>query len=177
MKRIKNLAIKIICVGVVLVIMTLGLFAGCGNQLLYNAVLYSNAKEWMNEEFLKKNLTRGSQYVNEEGEIVSADGESYLETKTFIIQSNEDFNEIFTEFPPEIDFEKDMILIYIFTTTTGIQPYDIKNVNLDGSIVKIECKLKRYSGIAKDSLSAPGQRCLVIKMDKLDITSVEFIRK
>ena len=51
---------KIVVLGVIAV-MVLSL-AGCENGNKYNAVMYSDAKEWMNENFLIENLTRDAVY-------------------------------------------------------------------------------------------------------------------
>jgi len=165
---------KILILGVA-IIMALGLFA-CGDKIPYNAVMYSNANDWMSEEFLKEKITRGSHYRNEEGEMVSADGESYPKTNTFIFLTSEEFEKAFDEFPHEIDFEKEMLILHMFTAMTGSQPYNIASLSLDGTIIMVEYKLQRYSGNG-DVATAPGQRCLLVKMDKLEITLAEFTKK
>ena len=124
------MAKKILVLGVA-IIMSLGLFAGCENKIPYNAVLYSNANGWMNEAFLKENITRGCVYRNEEGEVVSVTGEAYPKTNTFIIQTKEEFEKVFAEFPPKIDFEKEMLILHMFTAMTGNQPYNIIGIKVN----------------------------------------------
>jgi len=159
-----------------LTIMALSLVA-CENKIPYNAVLYSNIKEWMNEEFLKENLTRGCYYFNDEGEVVTiANSKSYPIAVTKIVKNTADFDEIFSEFQPDVDFAKEMLLVYVFTAPTGIQPYRIANIALDDVVIKIQYKLEK-SPANSGTASVPLQRVLVVKMDNLSIEAAEFTKE
>lgn len=160
---------KIIAMGVLLIVSLL-LFTGCGSNK-YNAVILTTGFSFK-EEFLKDNLTRGSHYLNENGEIVSAEGESYPRHRVFIIKSHEDANLIFESFSDSIDFEKEMLIIYIFTTINP-DPCKINKVFIDEDVLKINYKFQR-SKIGSDNTSSPTQRCLLVKIDKHEVASVEF---
>ena len=159
---------KIINIGVALVIAVS--ICGCGNNSAakYNAVMYSDTIRWFNEDFLKENMTFGASF---NGEYFG--DKSLPKSRTFVIKEQSEFNGIFTEFPPEVNFEKEMLLIYIFTID-AVLSYNIMSVKLDGSVIKLEYKLKDQG----DKLTgfAPGPWCLIVKMDKLEITGAEFTR-
>ena len=156
---------KILC----LVIIAFSLVA-CRNKIQFNAELYDDAGKWMNEEFLKENLTYGAFF-----EDVFLDDNSYPRNITHLIKNKEDFNAIFAEFPSEIDFTKSLVCIFIFTSVDK-RPYEINKIFVDNQVLKIEVKSinpKRFVGDAVPS----WQRCLVVVLDKFEITSVEFTNK
>ncbi|MDR1094606.1 MAG: hypothetical protein LBL66_10725 [Clostridiales bacterium] len=160
---------KIVGLGVLL--MMIFSLVGCGNK--YNAVMYDNAKEWMSEEFLRENLTRGAFY-----EDVFLDDNSYPKNITHIIKSKEEFDAIFAEFPSEVDFESSIVFIYIFTCNSMGSSYKIsknrlgKNKDLKIYFKRIKPKkLGAYGG----GMTSPGQRCFVVTMNKLDVITVEFV--
>lgn len=163
---------KIFYVGVILV-MCLGLFTGCnGNK--YNAVIYDNANEMLHKDFLKSNLTLGSRYFDED-KLVVADDESYPKFRTFVVRTQEDFDSKFVEFPSDVDFEKSMICIYIFTTIYPSRSWEINNIRFKDETLKIEFKMKKPTYGQKDA-SQPQQKCLVVKMDKIDVAVMEFVQ-
>jgi len=94
-----------------------------------------------------------------------------------LIQNKEDFDKAFREFPTELDFEKEMLCIYIFTCNYMGLPYEIIKMSLDDRLLKIEVDFISPKKGAIGSATIPKQRCLVVKMDKLDITTAEFIQK
>lgn len=159
---------KVLMLGVVVIVMFS--LVACGNK--YNAIMYSDTKDWINEEFLKENLIRGSHYL-EDGEIMVAD-ESYPEFLTFIINTQEDFDSKFMKFPPTINFEKEMLLVYIFTTTNP-NIYKISEISLDDKILNINFKAEKSKGMS-DNLTSPIQKCLIVKADKMEITTANFTK-
>lgn len=154
--------------------LVLGLFACGGNK--YNAVLYNNAKEWMKADFLKANMTYGAYYKNENYDENDENSLEYLQDKTsplsrtVIIDDKQIFDEIFDEFPTEIDFNSQTVCLYFFTAYNP-RPYILKGVNLDIDTLKINLrqkKSKRLDGIA------PTQKCVAVKVDKTNIKTVTF---
>lgn len=141
----------------------------CDNKNMYNASIYDDSGKWMNEKFLEDNLTRGVYYNGR-----YLDDDSYPNNINHLITNEEEFEEVFTEFPLEIDFTKSMICIYVFTSNDK-RTYEISNISLDNQILKIEVKsIKPRPGKIGDGVPS-WQRCLVVKINKLDISSVEFV--
>lgn len=161
--------IKKVLMLVVTVIMIFSLGA-CDNK--YNAIMYSDTRTWINEDFLLEKLTRGSHYLDD-GEIMVAD-ESYPEFFTFIIMNQEEFDSKFTKFPPTINFEKEMLLVYIFTTTNS-NTYKIIKISLNDQILNIYFKAEKSKG-ASDNLTSPIQKCLILKVNKMEITAANFTK-
>ena len=161
---------KILILGV-LIVMAFSLAACGGNK--YNAVMYDDAGKWMHEEFLTENLTRGAFY-----EDVLLDDNSYPKSIPHLIKNKEEFDSVFAEFPSEIDFKQSMICIYIFTCNYMGRPYEIRKIGKDNQILKIDVNFVRIKGCAaRGYATKPARRCLVVKMDKQDITAVEFTEK
>ncbi|MCI8988202.1 MAG: hypothetical protein HFK05_00430 [Clostridia bacterium] len=50
----------------------------------------------------------------------------------------------------------------------------MKNISLDGQTLNVKIKLENKD--VKDA-TMPYQRCLMVKLDKVEIMSVEFIEK
>ncbi len=169
---------KIICLGVLLV-MCLGLFFGCGGNK-YNAIVISDGYT-LKPNFLKENRTLNAYYLNENWtEETDEWNKRYLVDKTspeyrvFIIRNQAELDAIFDSFLP-VDFENEMVLLYCYTDIYT-RPQIIDKVNLNGKVLEIEFSLKKPKLGVKDAC-APYCSQLVIKMDKLEINSVDFIKK
>jgi hypothetical protein len=156
---------RIVGLGVLFImIFSLG---GCGNK--YEAVLYDDAGEWLNMEFRSANLTYGTVYFEGE-ELDSEESLSYPESRIHIIKTQEEFEDIFLEFSSEINFEKEMLLIYVFTDTFS-NKYKIKNTTFNDGVLKIACGIRFIPTWGNSR--APAQRFFAIKMKTLDITTAE----
>ncbi len=161
---------KTFMAGIILIMVFL--LVACGNK--YNATIYSDTKALFNEDFLKENLTRSSHYFNDKGEITASADQSYPKFLTFIVTTQEEYDSKFIEFPPMVDFEKEMLLIYIFT---AIKPnaYEIKKISLNNETLKIDFIAKRSGGFKfRNDTTIPMQKWLIIKIKKMEIMSVEF---
>jgi hypothetical protein len=86
-------------------------FSGCGGNK-YDAVLFDNASEWMHGEFLANNMTQGAEPYHEESPI---DSEALPEYRTHLVTDCAGFDGIFSEFPPTVDFQSEILVIYITT--------------------------------------------------------------
>lgn len=156
----------------VMAIIGLILLAGCSN---YNAVLYDNAGGWMNDEFLINNIVSGSRPTIVDGDDTPIlDTEDFPPFRTHIINDINVFNEVFKEFPVEVNFEKEMLLIYIVTNFYMGNSYKISSIKLDGDNIAIEIKRQGTVKVVH-AASAPKTRCFVVKMDKKDINTATFI--
>ena len=158
---------KILTLGVVIII-TFGLVA-CGGER-YNAVLYDNASVWIHEEFLKDNLTKGAKPFWHDAIV---DDEILPENTTHIVIGIDDFNIILKEFPPKVDFEKEMLIVYVCTNIYMGSNYNIDNIDIKDGTLSIKVKRQSMNRVAHIA-SAPKQRCFIVKMNKNDINTVNF---
>ena len=154
---------------VLLLIMTMSFFTGCFVNK-YNAVLYDDksgtVKEWIDEQFLVKNRVNGY-YKDENGELIKiSDRNGPL---IHIITEKEYYDEILTKCPLEIDFNTQMVVIYIFSAINN-RNYYLKSIECEGGTLHVE--MREYNSIKYDT-SAPSQRCFLIVMDKVEIVNVE----
>jgi hypothetical protein len=154
-------------------------FTGCetteGEKMLpYNAMIGVGGPLVYKEDFLKVNRTYGTIYWNGIDDPGYAQSYEYDETspqfRTFIITEQARVDEIFSVCP-DIDFEKDMVLMYAYTSVYGNRYHIIKSITLDNKNLKIEFKISENES---NDASMPQTRFLVTKMNKLDIDTVEF---
>lgn len=152
---------KLITIGLA-AFMTACMLAGCSN-IKYNAKLFDNAVEWVNEDFADNNL-------------VDMEGATNPFDRTFIIMDQEEYNRIFVKNIDEfaIDFDSQMVVVYTFST---IYHRDNRLVDLDveKSVLKITYKMQEKSGVG--DASQPYQRWFVVILDKLNVNSVVFEEK
>ncbi|MCL2798464.1 MAG: hypothetical protein FWD58_10545 [Firmicutes bacterium] len=142
------IALVIVALAVVLAFVFAYAFGACGWK--YNAKLYDYEQIWVSEEFLENNTT--PQIINDQRR----------------------YGEVFKDFSIKIDFEKEMLLVNIVTTIYFDRDYNISRIQKKGTSLKISYRME--SKMACDA-SMPGKRCLVVKMKKLEIISVEFIEQ
>ena len=81
-------------------------------------------------------------------------------------------DDIFSVFPT-IDFEKKMIVVYIYATANSNYQEKLVNIALDNKNLKITYKCVKGKHGDKN-VHMPQRVFLIIKMDKLDIETVEF---
>lgn len=135
---------------------------------IYNAVLYDNAVDIIDETFARNNLIGGVYYED----IPDADT-LFPSSRYFIVKDETGFNEIFKADSLNVNFEIQMVIVF----TDSIEyrhPAEIRNMSLNGKSLEVTygVKLIRNAG----SACQPYQRWFVIKMDNLDISSAEFLR-
>lgn len=163
MKKIKKLltiglaVLLMLCVSISLV--------GC-KKIDHNAVIITDGIRYQ-EEWLKENHVYGA--YDENGE------ENYDEntpkSRTHLIKTQTELDEVFLEFP-EINFEKEMIIVYCYRTVYG-RKQALEKVVLNGIILNVEFNVVKGKMGHADA-SAPSRRMLVLKLDKLDITEVNI---
>lgn len=164
-------------------LMCLCAFAGCTvvpdeSVAKYNAVLYDDAEEWIDEEFLKENKVK-TNYTNENYVEGASDGvakyiysETSPKTREILINDLEEFERICITNELTVDFDKEMLVLYIFSRCYS-RPYFLKNITVNEQKLIITINIKE--SILND-MSMPTASCILVKMDKIDITDVEFIR-
>lgn len=146
---------------------------GCNNK--YNAVLYNHAEKWISEDFLDNNRVKAyyknENYTEEDDDEYIYDEESPT-SRTFIITEQDRFSEIFSKYDKSIDLDSEVVVLYIFSDMSS-SDYKIKKIYYENQELTIQIKLEYIN--TKDSVM-PYQRCIMIKMEKLEIESINFIK-
>lgn len=146
------------------------LFSGCGGKIPYNAVLYDTAIDWCTEEYATENETYNfTQHAPN----------TLPKNITHIITDNEEFERAFASFPVAVDFGREMLVVHFLTDARyyigGVRVYanSIKKLSVANGAVNIEISsksLKIKTNPPAIDFAPPIQTCLVIKMDKIDVT-------
>ena len=160
-------------------------FTGCETTkseeiMPYHARIGLGGDIMFKEEFLKANRLYGEIYKNDNWDPEDASSKEYLadETsqifRTYIITDKAQLDEIFSVYP-DIDFKKEMVVMYAYSSIYNNIHYQDKliSITLANKHLKIEFKIvggKPGYGIAH----MPQRTFLPIKMDKLDIETIEF---
>lgn len=155
------------------------LITGCSSEK-YNARMYSNVNDWILPSFLEDNMVKGAYYENQNYSEKDEYNERYYcdetspESRIIMIKNQEESDDIFIKDKIEVDFNKEYIYLYIFADIYPNNEYDIDSISIENRDMTVFFKLK--SNNKKDS-TIPYQRCLIIIMEKTDISTVEFINK
>lgn len=154
------------------------LLTGCSNNNnKYNAVLYSNTTEWIDETFLNDNRVK-AYYLNEnyiDGQSDPNDKYIYDTTlpssRVFTVGDEAEYNRIFSNSPLDIDFEHEMVILYIFSDVYPAREYRLKKIEVNGEVLTVKTELEQKN---VDDAAMPYQRCIVVKMNKVEINEVKF---
>ena len=147
------------------------------NSVAYNAVVVDSGIEF-NSDFLKNSITYGAWCDKEDYDPEVDEDGGYFDTqspktRTYIVKEQSEADEIFAV-SPEFDFENETVLVYCWTEIYLGRPVVLKSVQMKGnSALKVEFTLKKPTEPVGDA-SVPTRRILVVKIDKLDISSAEF---
>ena len=165
----------------ILILSTVFSLVGCSDcdedvfENTYNATLYSMANDWIDEGFLYENRVK-AYYLNEnyiEGESDPNESIIYDESspsfRTFIIKDQKTFDGIFIENSLAVDFEKQIVILYISSNVYPSRTYSLKKMSVDNQVLTVQLELE-YKEV--DDASMPFQRCFVIVMDSVDISEV-----
>ena len=137
---------KIICLGVI-VIMVFSL-AACGSSK-YNAVA------------LNDGIVTRTEFLQET-----------TEPQKLILRNQNEIDKVFEEFPC-IDFESQMVVVYVYWNTL-LGQQKIKSIKVDDQTLKIEFKVENHLSSGQKTGLPPSRRFLIVKLDKLDVVEVEF---
>ena len=132
----------------------------------YNAVILKDGFTF-NETWLESNQTLGSL----QGETHEYD-DSLPESRTYIIQNQAQLEEIFSDFP-EIDFDKEIVLVYCYTTVY-IRKQRLEKVSLENGVLTVAFDVVRGK-LGHADAAAPHTRLCVIRLGKVDITEVNIM--
>ena len=136
------------------------------DDLPYNATFFDSAVEWIKEEFQNENPIKTVGFVGEDN------GDDPL-TRTFVVTDSNYFESIFVDnFSGfEVDFDNEMVVVYTFGTEY-VLPATITNMTLTNATLTINYQIQLIPGAG--SAVRPFQRWFVVKLDKMDISSVQF---
>ena len=92
-------------------------------------------------------------------------------SRTFIISNKDEFNRIFSKTQIDVDFEKEIVILYIFSDMNPNRNYNLKEIKRQNTNLTVQIELEKSE---IDDSTMLYQRCLVLKMRKVDIDCVEF---
>ena len=175
-----------------LLVLIVGVFCGCADIRSireHNAEIY-NVEDMLLSTFIDEHRLGGMYYENPdyvEGVDDYKDKYYYdLDSPNFwaiIIKDREEFDKAFKENTLNIDFEHEMLLLYVGLGGGGNAEYTLDAVAVDGDKAAVYYEEKSsfpplgYLVIPFASASAPVRTFIAVKMNKADITSVDFIEK
>lgn len=157
------------------------------SPLRYRTKMYSYCNEWLDPTFLENNMITSTRIDNpnyNEDEALSPENPKYFgppddvpSTRTFIITEKEAFDKIFTNSPITINFDKEIIILYMFGSVyPDRQNYKLKKIEVEGDTATVYFKLdKRPWDNGKNAVMI-WHRCMVVKMKKIDISTVTFTK-
>ena len=152
---------KKIIASLVLVIIALFSF-GCAKEMpynvLYDAKFVDKSERYMTEEFLQENRLR---FPGEQNDLPRE--------RTVIIDNKEDFNRAFVSFPYEMDFEQDIIVIFMSVDIHYGFEFKLQDMYETGNELTIDI----YHDIRnhyEDNSSAPTHRCSAVKLTNCNYT-------
>ena len=145
---------------------------GCSNDntILYNAVMVNSGSidtaqtvNYFKKDFLLENKVSGVRYKNENYDPTNPESEEYIfdesspETITYVLDSLDKYERVFnTNY--EIDYDKEILILYLFADTNCT--YSLDSVELNNNNLKITYKSKI------NVTTAPERTFILIKMDK-----------
>lgn len=165
----------------------------------YNATLYDQAIDfdWFKKDYLMDNLLNNCYYSSFDiednvityldettGEGQRVEGYTFPKEIVTTINTQEEFDAAFKEFPDTVDFSKQFLVVFFFKTfhaiyIKGVRTYRvfrIKSTELTDKTLSIDINRKKWKGKPKPDTMTPSRRALIIKMDKVecDNISIEF---
>lgn len=155
---------------------------GCSNDntILYNAVMVNSGSidgvqtvNYFKEDFLLENKVSGVCYKNENYDPTNPESEEYIfdesspKTITYVLDSLDKYEQVFNK-NYEIDYDKEILILYLFAATNCT--YSLDSVELNNNNLKITYKSKI------NVTTEPERTFILIKMDKVEFENIEFIR-
>ena len=141
------------------------MLVGCA-RIEHNAVIVDSGLSYK-EQWLENNYTYGAYQSWNDGY-----DESLPESRTYLITEQAALDETFDSFP-KIDFEKEMVLVYCYTTVY-VRDRVLEKAVLDGDVLTVEFNVVRGK-LGHADAASPQTRVLTVKMDKLDVTEVKVV--
>ncbi|MBE5963769.1 MAG: hypothetical protein E7252_02350 [Lachnospira sp.] len=171
--------IKFVIIGMVLLMLFVFL-KSCYNDK-HGAEIYSKSNDMILTSFLENNKVKGAYYKDTNYDENAKDStdryyydEASPESRTFLIKDQETFEKIFVKNAFDVNFEQEILCLYIFADIYPNRKYVIDNVTIEEKHATIYFRIESNN---KKDVAAPYQRCLIVKLKEKDISSVEFIKQ
>lgn len=150
----------LICV-CALTLICLSILCACNTAKKYDAVLFDSVGEYVKIDKMQSCLDfdESNRYAR---------NNAY-----FIVQSKEDFEEIFTGFPCEIDFSKRTLLLMAKGFCTDKLKYKIGDLNLGDGKLTLNYKVINKNPDAP-CVTSPYVRYIALLLNKVEINEFEF---
>lgn len=145
------------------------------DDTLKNAViLYDNAIQWLKVTYAFANRTKPL-----------PETEDCPSEITNVINSKEEFDEAFNEFPVGIDFDKQTLVLYFYASDNifsqngkRLRYYELKDVTEENTSLTFDVTCIKASLLIKDEpyadVSNPTQLCLAVLMPKTQVSEFDF---
>ena len=178
---------KIISFTLALLLLSITL-VGC-SVVRYDAELYSYVNDWLDPAFLENNRLGNVNYRNPDydrdlADEAEAEGWEYEvppifiypdnpDTRSFIITDQETFDSMFVEDAIEVDFEREMVLLYMFSSCypKSRDYYHLDKIKVKDELVTVY--FARDNDRSNDSVYS-YHRCMAVKMKKAEVTTANF---
>ena len=162
--------------------------SGCSKWRYGVTAVYGKAgNDLIQEEFLMENMIRSAHYPNPEywGEENETEDESDMrnhpyigdptapETRTFVITDTETYNSIYVSEAPEVDFDKQMVVLHIFYSIYS-REFLLQKIRKNNDVIMIYCKEEWHDSRRKDCCNFRA-RTVTIILDKADCETVEVV--
>ncbi|MBQ9481829.1 MAG: hypothetical protein IJU84_06675 [Clostridia bacterium] len=175
-------------------VLSLALFIPAGCVKYHAKIWYPSIYEWKIRSDLPEVHTQDSYYLNpdydpdyipeynEEGELIGPENEEYLfcgleypREVIVVIDSQEKLEARYEKYP-EFDFNKQMFIVYYFTTVNNNRIRAIKEVELkNGELTIYWTERKPWPNNKKDA-HMPVTTAFTVLMDKVEFETVKFQR-
>ena len=166
---IRNTIIKIVAICVLM--LSVGAIASCNH---YRATLMDDGYE-IDSEFFKENRAGYPRYC-EDGSIKYYDVEDEEVERPQevirLVKNEEEEAAAFSDFSTAIDYEKEMLVLYFFTSTCP-RRCRVKKTGKEGDILHIYLKYEAPPKPFWYDTTIPQQKCFVIKMKKVDCAEIK----
>ena len=137
--------------------------------------------DYFTESFWKESIISTVTYYNEDYDINDENSIDYIRYPDApaeiikIVDTQEEYEQTFTH-QEDIDFENNMLIVWIFYSFSK-DYYNLTKIVKEDKKLKIEYIETRIGYFFVHNCSEPMRRYIVISMDKLDVDTVEFIKR
>lgn len=143
---------------------------------IYHATIYARKQNIICDDFLENNHIYYGTYtrINDNGEIEKYHDfdESVPSNRTFIVSDSESLDEIINKDSVTVDFDRQMVLIYMFSSVEYARLLELKKTKYENK--KMEITFDSIGGKDVYDAVAPMNLYAFIVLDKLDVEECIF---
>lgn len=150
---------KIFCLAAVAVL--LFTLAACGG---YTSKIYDNAQKWIQKDVLESNMTKAP----------DAEDSDLPKEICRLIDSREKSDEYFSDLPVDVDFSKEKMILYFYTSQYMGRSYKINKMDEMGNTLYLYIK-PEHKDVGSGDASVPAQRCLLVVTNKTNVKNVNVV--